>query len=83
MRVIKIATVDVLFEQFARWNQDLVGDATPTTILFPHIVSALEDVRNPTDLAFAVCDFEIGEFGEHTTHQPVDHAEAAVREGEC
>ena len=83
VRVIKVTTVDVLFEQLARWNQNFVGDAAPTTILFPHIVGTFEDVRDPTDLAFAVRNFEIGKFGEDTTHEPVNHAEAAVREREC
>ena len=83
MGVVEVAAVDVLFEQLARWNKHLVGDAAPATIFFPHIVGALEDVRNPTDLAFAVRNLKIGEFGEDTAHEPVDHAEATVSERKC
>jgi hypothetical protein len=54
VRIVEEAAVDVRVVVLRRRALHLVGHAAPPAVVFPHLVGALEHVRDPTDLAFAV-----------------------------
>ena len=83
VRVVEEAAVDALVVVLRRRSLHLVPDATPGDVVLPDRVGALEDVRDPADLALGVRELQRRELLEDPGHQVVGHRHRGVhvREG--
>ena len=61
---------------------DEVLHATPRPVLAPHVVGALEDVRDPADLALRVGELQLRVAHEHTGEEEVREARHRVAEAQ-